>query len=215
MSKQIELQKRAVEGMSTVVLLFDADLNLDYINPAGEMLFEQSARHMEGVPFVELVQNRDEISASKWVDEIKSGESFTRHEVTLVLAYEKEVTVNLTMSPLTDSADIAEYLLEIIPVERWLRISRDEQRVEQQEVTQEILRGLAHEIKNPLGGLRGAAQLLERELPSPDLKEYTEVIIGEADRLQTLVNRILGPAGLPKLIDVNIHEVIEYDILNS
>jgi two-component system, NtrC family, nitrogen regulation sensor histidine kinase GlnL len=209
MSKQLELQKRVLEGMSTVVLLFDADLNLDYINPAGEMLFEQSARHMMGFPFVDLVQNRDEISTSKWVDEIKSGESFTRHEVTLVLAYEKELTVNLTILPLTDSADTTEYLLEIIPVERWLRISRDEQRAEQQEVTQEILRGLAHEIKNPLGGLRGAAQLLERELPSPDLKEYTEVIISEADRLQALVNRILGPASLPKLKDINIHEVLE------
>ena len=209
MTKQAELQKRVLEGMSTVVLLFDADLMLAYINPAGEMLFEQSARHMVGLPFVELVQHRDEISAGKWIDEIKLGQSFTRHEVPLVLSYEKEVTVNLTILPLTDSADKTEYILEIIPVERWLRITRDEQRVEQQEVTQEILRGLAHEIKNPLGGLRGAAQLLERELPSIDLKEYTNVIISEADRLQALVNRILGPAGLPKLKDVNIHEVLE------
>ena len=84
-----------------------------------------------------------------------------------------------------------------------------QQRAEQQEVTQEILRGLSHEIKNPLGGLRGAAQLLESELPNKDLKEYTQVIISEADRLQALVNRILGPAGLPKLKDVNIHEVLE------
>lgn len=209
MTKQAELQKRVLEGMSTVVLLFDADLELAYINPAGEMLFEQSARHMLGLPFVELVQHREEISAGKWIDEIKLGQSFTRHEVPLVLSYEKEVTVNLTILPLTDSGAKTEYILEIIPVERWLRITRDEQRVEQQEVTQEILRGLAHEIKNPLGGLRGAAQLLERELPSIDLKEYTNVIISEADRLQALVNRILGPAGLPKLKDVNIHEVLE------
>ena len=209
MTKQLEQQKRVLEGMSTVVLLFDADLNLDYINPAGEMLFEQSARHMVGLPFIEIVQNRDELVASKWIDEIKSGQSFTRHEVTLYISFEKEVTANITISSQTDSVDKTEYLLEIIPVERWLRISRDEQRVEQQEVTQEILRGLAHEIKNPLGGLRGAAQLLERELPSPDLKEYTHVIISEADRLQALVNRILGPAGLPKLKDINIHEVIE------
>ncbi len=209
MTKQLELQKRVLEGMSTVVLLFDAELNLDYINPAGETLFEQSSRHMLALPFVELIQHRDEISASKWIDEIKSGQSFTRHEVPLILLNHNEVIVNLTVSPLTDSEDKTEYLLEIILVERWLRISRDEHRVEQQEVTQEILRGLAHEIKNPLGGLRGAAQLLERELPSKDLKEYTQVIISEADRLQTLVNRILGPAGLPKLKDVNIHEVLE------
>lgn len=209
MAKQLELQKRVLEGMSTVVLLFDADLLLSYINPAGETLFEQSARHMLGVAYAELIQHRDENTANKWVEEIKSGHSFTRHEVPLVLLNNNEVTVNLTIHPLTDSADRNEYLLEIIPVERWLRITRDEQRAEQQEVTQEILRGLAHEIKNPLGGLRGAAQLLERELPSQDLKEYTQVVISEADRLQALVNRILGPAGLPKLKEVNIHEVLE------
>jgi len=190
-------------------LLFDAELSLEYINPAGEMLFEQSARHMLGLPFVELIQHRDEISASKWIEEIKSGQSFTRHEVPLVLLTDNEVTVNLTVLPLTDSEDKTEYLLEIIPVEHWIRITRDEHRAEQQEVTQEILRGLAHEIKNPLGGLRGSAQLLERELPSTDLKEYTQVIISEADRLQALVNRILGPAGLPKFKDINIHEVLE------
>ncbi len=209
MTKQLELQKRVLEGMSTVVLLFDADLMLSYINPAGETLFEQSARHMLALPYVELIQHRDEMSVSKWIEEIKSGHSFTRHEVPLVLLNNNEITVNLTILPLTDSADRTEYLLEIIPVERWLRITRDEHRAEQQEVTQEILRGLAHEIKNPLGGLRGAAQLLERELPSYDLKEYTQVIINEADRLQTLVNRILGPVGLPKFKDINIHEVLE------
>lgn len=209
MSKQLDIQKRVLEGMSTIVLLFDADIVLSYINPAGEMLFEQSSRHLLGLPYVELIQHKDEISVKKWIEEIKSGHSFTRHEVSLILINNKEVTVNITILPLIDESDITEYLIEITPVERWLRINRDEQRVEQQEVTQEILRGLAHEIKNPLGGLRGAAQLLESELPSLELKEYTQVIISEADRLKALVNRILGPAGLPKLKDVNIHEVIE------
>ena len=209
MTKQQQIQKRVLEGMSTVVMLFDADLILAYINPAGETLFEQSSRHMLGIAYEELIQHREENTASKWIDEIKSGQSFTRHEVPLVLLNENEITVNLTILPLMGSGEKTEYLIEIIPIERWLRITRDEQRVEQQEVTQEILRGLAHEIKNPLGGLRGAAQLLEKELPSEDLKEYTQVIISEADRLKALVNRILGPAGLPVLKDVNIHEVLE------
>jgi len=209
MNKQFERQQSVLEGMSAVVLLFNEDLRLEYINPAGEMLFEQSARHMLGLTYVEIIQHRDEISLNKWIEEIKSGQSFTRHEVPLVLFHEKEVTANLTILPITDSADKTEYLLEIIPVDRWIRITRDEQRVEQQEVTQEILRGLAHEVKNPLGGLRGAAQLLERELPNEELKEYTKVIISEADRLQALVNRILGPAGLPKRKDINIHEILE------
>jgi len=95
-------------------------------------------------------------------------------------------------------------------MDRLLRIARDESRATQQQTTQQMLRGLAHEIKNPLGGLRGAAQLLARELPSEDLKEYTDVIINEADRLQKLVNRILGPNKLPKLAQVNIHELLEH-----
>ena len=209
MNQQLENQQRVLEGMSSIVLLFDDTLALRYINPAGEMLFEQSARKMLGLTYVELIQHRDENSLNKWVNEIKSGQSFTRHEVPLVLFHEKEVTANLTVLPLTTSEDKIEYLLEIFPVDRWLRISRDEQRVEQQEITQEILRGLAHEVKNPLGGLRGAAQLLERELPNEELKEYTQVIISEADRLEALVNRILGPAGLPKVKEVNIHEILE------
>jgi len=209
MNLQFESQQRVLEGMTAVVLLFDQDLILQYVNPAGETLFEQSARHMLGLSYVELIQHRDEISLKKWIEEIKSGQSFTRHEVSLVLFHEKEVTANLTVIPIIDSDVKTEFLVEILPVDRWLRISRDEQRVEQQEVTQEIFRGLAHEIKNPLGGLRGAAQLLERELPSDDLKEYTKVIISEADRLQALVNRILGPAGLPKVKEINIHEILE------
>lgn len=209
MNKQIDYQQRVLEGMSAVVLLFDKDLKLEYINPAGEMLFEQSSRHMLGRSYIELVEHRDELSVKKWLQDIKSGQSYTRHEVPLVLFQEKEVTANLTFLPITDSANKTEYLLEIIPVDRWIRITRDEQRAEQQEVTQEILRGLAHEIKNPLGGLRGAAQLLERELPSEELKEYTQVIMSEADRLQALVNRILGPAGMPKVKKINIHEILE------
>lgn len=209
MTQQFEYQQHVLEGMSTIVLLFDDELKLRYINPAGEMLFEQSAHNLLGLSYVELIQQRDEISSSKWVDEIKSGQSYTRHEVPLILFHDKEVTVNITLLPIKDSEDQTEYLMEILPVDRWLRINRDEQRVEQQEVTQEIMRGLAHEVKNPLGGLRGAAQLLEKELPSKELKEYTQVIISEADRLQTLVNRILGPTGLPKVKEINIHEILE------
>jgi two-component system nitrogen regulation sensor histidine kinase GlnL len=73
-----------------------------------------------------------------------------------------------------------------------------------------MVRGLAHEIKNPLGGLRGAAQLLERELDSEELKEYTRIIIGEADRLRQLVNRMLGPNSRPNRSLVNIHHVLEH-----
>jgi two-component system nitrogen regulation sensor histidine kinase GlnL len=79
----------------------------------------------------------------------------------------------------------------------------------QQEFNRELLRNLAHEIKNPLGGIRGAAQLLEHELPKTSLREYTQVIIKESDRLQSLMDRMLAPNRAPKFTSVNIHEVLE------
>src|SRR5690606_6049167 len=75
--------------------------------------------------------------------------------------------------------------------------------------TRALVRGLAHEIKNPLGGLRGAAQLLARELPDSGLKDYTNIIIQEADRLRNLVDRMLGPHKVPDRKPLNVHEVIE------
>ncbi len=95
-------------------------------------------------------------------------------------------------------------------MDRHIRIAREEALLRQQTTTSNIIRGLAHEIKNPLGGLRGAAQLLERELPSDELKEYTRIIIGEADRLQSLINRMTGPVSRPNLAMVNIHEILQY-----
>jgi two-component system nitrogen regulation sensor histidine kinase GlnL len=101
-------------------------------------------------------------------------------------------------------------LVEMIEIEQQTRQEREERVHGQAEVTKELIRNLAHEIKNPLGGIRGAAQLLAMEVPSPDLTEYTQVIIHEADRLQTLVDRLLAPHRKPHVVgDVNIHEICE------
>ena len=100
-------------------------------------------------------------------------------------------------------------LVELRPIEQQLRLAREERMVSEQQANRELIRNLAHEIKNPLGGLRGSAQLLERELDKPDLKEYTQVIIKEADRLQALMDRLLTPHRAPRVAPVNIHEVLE------
>jgi two-component system, NtrC family, nitrogen regulation sensor histidine kinase GlnL len=101
-------------------------------------------------------------------------------------------------------------LVEMIEIEQQTRQDREERVMGQAEVTKELVRNLAHEIKNPLGGIRGAAQLLALDLPTPELIEYTQVIIHEADRLQTLVDRLLAPHRKPHVVgDVNIHEVCE------
>lgn len=101
-------------------------------------------------------------------------------------------------------------LVEIIEIEQQTRLDREERAQGQAELSKELIRNLAHEIKNPLGGIRGAAQLLQMEVTSRDLTEYTQVIIHEADRLQALVDRLLVPHRKPHLVsDVNIHEVCE------
>jgi two-component system nitrogen regulation sensor histidine kinase GlnL len=104
----------------------------------------------------------------------------------------------------------AEFIIELLPLEAQAKQDREERLIDQAQANKELIRNLAHEIKNPLGGIRGAAQLLEMEIDSRELKEYTQVIIHEADRLQILVDRLLAPHRRPHVVgDVNIHEVCE------
>jgi two-component system nitrogen regulation sensor histidine kinase GlnL len=111
---------------------------------------------------------------------------------------------------ITRTEPIEEIIVEMIPLEQQTRQDREERLAEQAQTNKELIRNLAHEIKNPLGGIRGAAQLLEMEMESPELTEYTQVIIREADRLQSLVDRLLAPHRRPHMVgDVNIHEVCE------
>jgi two-component system nitrogen regulation sensor histidine kinase GlnL len=138
-----------------------------------------------------------------------------RSEQETVIEYELDVAVNghppirlgCSVSPLEKPAHAV--LIEMRAVDPHLRIARLEQARLQQEANRELLRNLAHEIKNPLGGIRGAAQLLERELPRESLREYTQVIIKESDRLQSLMERLLTPHRMPRFGAVNIHEVLE------
>jgi two-component system nitrogen regulation sensor histidine kinase GlnL len=111
---------------------------------------------------------------------------------------------------LTRTEAAQEIIVELVPLEQQTRQDREERLAEQAQTNKELIRNLAHEIKNPLGGIRGAAQLLEMELSSPEMSEYTQVIIHEADRLQSLVDRLLAPHRRPHMVgDVNIHEVCE------
>lgn len=209
MVSQVDLQQRILESLNSAVLLFDESMRLKYVNPAAETLFSVSARHLLNQPYQALIQESADLQF-QLEEAFQSGRPFTRHEVNLDLGNDNHVMVDFTAVPLIEPGYATEILVELHSVDRLLRISREENQLAQQEATQKILRGLAHEIKNPLGGLRGAAQLLERQLDSEDLKEYTQVIIDEADRLQKLVNRILGPNNLPNKRSINIHHVLEH-----
>ncbi len=132
--------------------------------------------------------------------------SITEYEL-LVFGVDGEMYVNLDVTPI--ESPIAELLLEVRRIDQQRRIVNEERLQVQQQANRELIRNLAHEIKNPLGGIRGAAQLLAHELPELHLKEYTDVIIDEASRLQSLLDRLLTPHRLPQIKQLNIHEVLE------
>lgn len=202
--------QRILDNLNSIVLLFDADLRLRYMNPAAEMMFQISARHMEGVMVGSLIHCPAEIVEKNLHRALQTGHPFTEREVNMPLPGGRAVTVDCSVIPLSEQDGEKGLLVEIQQIDRQLRISREEHRLIQHQATRGLIRGLAHEIKNPLGGLRGAAQLLERELADPALHEYTQIIISEADRLQTLVDRLLGPNRLPRLEKVNIHSLMEH-----
>jgi len=205
-----QLASAILGNLNTAVLLFDAELRLCYINPAGELLLAMSAKVVLGKTAGELVPCPAEPVEERLRDSLKTRQPFTEREVELRRPDGEVIRVNCTVLPVHQFESSADLLMELHQVDRQIRITREEHLISQHQATQALLRGLAHEIKNPLGGLRGAAQLLERELPSPDLREYTRIIIDEADRLQGLLNRMLGPNQLPQLRYVSIHHVLEH-----
>lgn len=212
----IETGQRILENLNTAVLLFDRALRLKYINPAGEILLAASAKQINGQSVEELLPYSRQFSAALRRSH-ESGNPYTEREVQLILVNQQTITVDCTVTPLNEPHQDNGLLMELLHLDRHLRIAREETLQAQYQTTRTLIRGMAHEIKNPLGGLRGAAQLLERELPDARLKEYTQVIISEADRLQNLLNRMLGPNTLPHKRLINIHEIVErvYTLLEA
>lgn len=203
------LERLVLEHMSTAVLLFDDRLRLTYLNPAAEMLLAVSARHVVGRVTGGMLPCPVGELQTKLKLVLDSGHPFTERELAMRVGDGQEITVNCSVEPVHGPRTIQGLLMELHRVDRQLRITREEHLLSQQKATQALVRGLAHEIKNPLGGLRGAAQLLERELPDPALREYTRIIIEEADRLQSLMQRMSGPTRLVPRQPVNIHQVLE------
>jgi two-component system nitrogen regulation sensor histidine kinase GlnL len=191
--------------LSTSVLLLDTNRCVLYANPAAENLLELSRSRITGTPVNALFADAGALSHAI-EHAIESGASYTEQEIELGISGKPRLHVTLTVTPV-EARDIA-LLLEFRHIDQQLRVAREERLLEQGEANRELIRNLAHEIKNPLGGIRGAAQLLEAELERPPLREYTQVIIGEADRLQSLVNRLLTPHRLPTYAHVNVHEIL-------
>ncbi len=203
------MHKRLLDHLRTAVMLLDDELRVCYLNPAAEILLSTSASRIIGQVLPDYF--RDDGNAHDALKQcIEDGNPFTRREAKLDVAPGVQVTVDYSITPLQEPGYPMALLVEMQGLDRMLKISREEALVHAHQATRALVRGVAHEIKNPLGGIRGAAQLLERALPSADLAEYTRVIIDEADRLRSVADRMLGPRKPPAFADVTVHECLEH-----
>ncbi len=200
------LAEKILDNLNTAVILLDEKLNVRCMNPSAEMMFSISQSKIQGLPVAILMSDSE--SFEEMQASVKSNHPFTRREHQIQVK-QKQKYVDFTVTPIRSDHENTELLLELTQLDRHLQISNEDNLLDQHETVQALLKGMAHEVKNPLGGIRGAAQLLEREFKNDDLKEYTRVIIEEADRLKKLVDRMLGPHSLPNKTRVNIHSVTE------
>ena len=195
-----------LEHLATAVILLDTSHRVVYANPSAEILFELSATQIHQHHISEVFLHCEILQLA--IDNaLKNDSPYREHEFALSTVRQHSFAVTCTVTPVNINA--AALLLEFQQMDQQLRIAREERMLIQQQANSELLRNLAHEIRNPLGGLRGAAQLLEHELPNPSLREYKQVIIKEADRLHSLMDRLLVPHRVPKYEPTNIHEVLE------
>ncbi len=192
--------------LGTAVLLLDEDLRVRFINAAAENLLEISRKSMLGHPLEHLLSGTELLTQTVQAS-LEQDLGFIEHEWQLARKGSAPHVVSCTGTPLPPP-DLG-LLLEVRPISQRIRIAREEKILEDQKTNRELIRNLAHEIRNPLGGIRGAAQLLEQELDRIDLKEYTQVIRAETDRLQSLMDRMLSPNRLQHVASLNIHEVLE------
>jgi two-component system nitrogen regulation sensor histidine kinase GlnL len=195
-----------LEFLATAVLALDEGFIIRYANPAAESLLAAAAKSLLGQPFPSLFAERQALAAS--LGEARATHwDYAAQNVTYSRAGREPLRLSCVVTRM-DALGLA-LLVELRPIEQQLRLAREERIVAEQQANRELIRNLAHEIKNPLGGLRGSAQLLERELDKPELREYTQVIIQEADRLQALMDRMLTPHRAPRIEPLSVHEVLE------
>ncbi|WP_204274537.1 nitrogen regulation protein NR(II) [Vibrio astriarenae] len=201
-----ELSHAILNNVVTATMMLDETLVVRYANPATEQLFGQSAKRLTEQPLSKLIQHAS-MDLALLTQPLQTGQSMTDSDVTFVVDG-KPLMLEVTASPLSWNKGLM-LLIEMRKIDQQRRLSQELNQHAQQQAAKLLVRGLAHEIKNPLGGLRGAAQLLERALPEEELKEYTQIIIEQADRLRSLVDRLLGPQKPGKKQEENVHLILE------
>ena len=205
----MSFQDDILNAIKMAVVVVDEEFSIQYMNHAAEDFCGGSVDQFKGMKIGKAL-NGDEVTESTLRSGLDAYEVYTLREVSLrIPAKLSEALANIAISPI----GVNQLIFEIEPLNRILFINKGDQMNRAQLASRELVRGMAHEIKNPLGGIRGAAQLLRNELKSEEQQQYTEIIISETDRLRSLVDRMLGPNESPCFIDVNIHEVLEKVLL--
>jgi two-component system nitrogen regulation sensor histidine kinase GlnL len=201
---------RILDGLTTSVLLVDRAQTLLSLNVAAESLLGVSRNQARGRSLTNLLRDGAELIAlierafERW-------QPYSRRALSITPAATGEsLIVDCDTAPFEDAGNASTLIVELSDATQHQRLSRETALLTQIGGSRAMIRQLAHEIKNPLGGLRGAAQLLDRQLPDPSMREYTSVIIAEADRLAMLVDALLGPAHAPRREPTNIHEVLQH-----
>jgi two-component system, NtrC family, nitrogen regulation sensor histidine kinase GlnL len=201
-----------VDNLTTAILLADQNLNIFYLNSSAEALLDISLLRACGQPVLNFLQMpNDEFNTHEaLLNTLSTGQHYTRREATMNVNF-KDIHVDYTVSQLNSGMPHHPLLLiELNQIDRKLKISKEENYIQQHQVARQLVRGVAHEIKNPLAGIRGATQLLARSLNNdPKYNEFTDIIISEVDRLKILADSMLGSRHLPSYCEVNIHEPLE------
>lgn len=196
-----------IDHLTTAVLVLERGSVIEQMNSAAEALLDTSMQAARGARLAELVAGGELLEAIDRV--LDTGEPLTERDLSVTLSTDRARVVDCTLTPIAAAQGRPKILVELVQLDRHHQITREERLLTQIAYARNLVRRLGHEIKNPLGGLRGAAQLLESELRDAALREYTGVIIREADRLTNLVDRMLGTRRPPRMEPVNIHEVTE------
>ena len=193
--------------LSTAVIVLDDGARIVHVNQAAELLLSVSRKNLLGQSAERVIG--DELQIRQLVADARANRFGDRGQIMELKRLGREsLPVRVTATAQYGSS--TPLVLEISEIEQQLRVDREERQLGLSEASRQLLRNLAHEIKNPLGGVRGAAQLLDAELATPEQREYTRVIIAEADRLQALVDRLLAPQREARSVaELNIHEVFE------
>lgn len=204
--RKLSYQQQLSSQMVTAVVVLNANLTIEYVNPAAETLFVKSFNKLSGL-YLSDIFHASTFDKTRFEQLLQTGQEFTNNDIELQFISGHKITVDITASPV-DFNNTPHVLLEFKQIDQQKQINLEVFQQQQWESGRDLIRGLAHEIKNPLGGLRGAAQLLNRELNTSQ-QEYTAMIIEQADRLTNLVDRLLGPNQLPNIKPHNIHGVLE------